>query len=355
MHFNTLLDGVDNRSNSGPLSIPQNWSQGRTAFGGLLTAMIVRAMSAEVDDKRLLRFITISFVNPVTPGDGFIIDVNKLQEGRTVTQMEGRAVQGDKTIAVVQSGFGLPRESSIHIDSAEAPVVPPPEDGTGLMYIPGISPQFLQNFDLRQVLGDLPFTGSKNSRVGGWMRFKGGLDLFTDAHLIALIDVWPVGVLPMLRAPAPMSTLSWNVQLTHPYDVAPDEWLFYQATVRHTRAGYAASEASVWNEAGSLVAFSNHVVTVYDTPGKRWVVHPRPSMGHIPWISQWITVVSVSRDDVRIALWDRRCLVLWPPGLAVGQGLCRLIRPAPSKEDYHFSKWCRFRFSGQKQLQHERT
>ncbi len=268
MHFNNLLNGVANRSASGPLTIPQNWSQGRTAFGGILTAMIVKAIGSEVDDKRLLRFITTSFVNPVTVGESFVIEVNKLQEGRTVTQMEGRAIQGDKTIAIVLAGFGAPRESSIKINNAEAPVVPSPENGTALSYIPNVSPRFLQNFDLSLVLGDLPFTGSKNSQIGGWMRFKGGLDEFTDAHLIALIDAWPVGVLPMLKAPAPMSTLSWNVQLIHPYEVAPDEWLLYQAMVHHTRAGYANAKATVWNTEGSLVAFSSQVVTIYEPPGK---------------------------------------------------------------------------------------
>lgn len=268
MHFNTLLDNVDDRLNSGPVSIPQNWSQGRTAFGGVLTAMIVKAIQSEVDDTRLLRFITTSFLNPVTSGDGFVIEVNKLQEGRNVTQIEGRAIQGGKTIAVVLAGFGVPRESSINIESTKAPSVASPENGTAITYIPNISPMFLQNLELSQVLGDPPFTGSNNSQIGGWMRFKGGLDEFTDAHLIALIDAWPVGVLPMLSAPAPMSTLNWNVQLIHPYDVAPDEWLLYRANVHHTRAGYANAKASVWNQAGNLIAFSSQVVTSYDPPGK---------------------------------------------------------------------------------------
>jgi acyl-CoA thioesterase len=183
--------------------------------------------------------------------------------------MEGRAIQGNKTIAIVLTGFGMPRESSIKINKPEAPVVPLPENGILFPHIPNVTPLCLQNFDLSLVIGDAPFTGSKNSHIGGWMRFKDGeFDEFTDTHLIALIDAWPVGVLPMLKAPAPMSTLSWNVQLIHPYEVAKDEWLLYNGAVHYTQAGYANAEAFVWNEAGHLIAISNQVVTIYESPSK---------------------------------------------------------------------------------------
>ncbi len=44
MHFNSLLKNVDDRLKSVTLAIPDNWSQGRTVFGGVLTAMIVKAI-----------------------------------------------------------------------------------------------------------------------------------------------------------------------------------------------------------------------------------------------------------------------------------------------------------------------
>ncbi len=212
MHFNTILNSVDNRSDSAPLSIPDEWFQGRTAFGGILTAMIVKAIKSEVDDQRLLSFVTTSFINPLTPDVSFKIVVSNLPEGRSVTHMEGRAIQEGKTIAVVLAGLGVPRELSINIEGAEAPVVLAPEKGFELTYIPNVSPKYFQNFNLSQVLGDLPFTGSKRSQMGGWMRFKDDLDEITDAHVIALIDAWPVGILPMLDTPSPMSTLSWNIE-----------------------------------------------------------------------------------------------------------------------------------------------
>jgi acyl-CoA thioesterase len=267
MRFNTLLDRVDHRQKISSLTIPQNWSQGRTIFGGILTAMIVRAIKSEVEDMRLLRFICTSFVNPMKPDENFVIEVNKLQEGQTITQIEGRAIQDGKIIAVVLTGFGVLRESSIEISNIEPPEVQPPEHGIMIPYIPDISPQFLQNLDLSLVIGDVPFAGSEKSDIGGWMRYKSCGDEFTDAHLIALIDAWPVGVLSMLKAPAPMSTLNWNVQFVQPYEVAPNEWLLYKAVVQHTRAGYANSKAFVWNKSGRLIAISNQVVTIYESPG----------------------------------------------------------------------------------------
>jgi hypothetical protein len=43
------------------------------------------------------------------------------------------------------------------------------------------------------------------------MRFKNQPSHFSDAHLVALIDIWPPTVLKMLRWPAMASNMSWNL------------------------------------------------------------------------------------------------------------------------------------------------
>ncbi len=264
MHFDELIASVGDKKSTDSMIIPGEWFQGRTAFGGLLTAMIFTAMQAKVHNERLLRSITTSFVNPIAMDEAFAIEVSLLGEGRTVTHMEGKAVQGDKTVVIVLACFGIPRDSNICKDTA-APVSPPPEKGLILPdSLTEKAPDFIKHFDFRWVFGDIPFTGSQNSQVGGWVRFGKDPVSFTDAHLIALIDAWPVGILLMLDKPAPSSTLSWKVDLTHPYSVAPDEWLFFMADIQHAEAGYACEKASIWNGSGELLALSSQTVIVYD-------------------------------------------------------------------------------------------
>ncbi len=265
MHFDELITKAQDRKNTDPFIIPKEWSQGRAAFGGLLTAMIYTTMRCQVRNERLLRSITTSFVNPMIMDETFGIEVILLNEGRTVTHLEGRAVQGDKTVVIVLASFGIQRESDLSIDAADAPILPPPEKGIVLPDMPDlIVPEFIKHFDFRWATDDLPFTGSQNSQVAGWVRFSEGPAQFTDAHLIALIDAWPVGMLLMLNKPAPSSTLSWHVELIHPYSVTPDEWLLYKATIQHAEAGYAYEKASIWNASGKLMALSSQTVIVYD-------------------------------------------------------------------------------------------
>lgn len=265
MHFDELITEARDRRNSNSFIIPKEWSQGRTAFGGLVAAMICTTMQCKVSNERLLRSITTSFVSPIAMDETFGIEVILLSEGRTVTHMEGRAVQGGKTVAIVLASFGIPRDSDLSIDAADAPVLPPPEKGIVSPNVPNvIIPDFIKHFDFRWATDDLPFTGSQNSQVVGWVRFSEEPAQFTDAHLIALIDAWPVGMLLMLDKPAPSSTLSWNVKLIHPYSVAPDEWLLYKAKIQHAEGGYAYEKASIWNGSGKLMALSSQIVIVYD-------------------------------------------------------------------------------------------
>jgi hypothetical protein len=49
------------------------------------------------------------------------------------------------------------------------------------------------------------------------MRFKQQPENFSDAHLVALIDIWPPTVLQMSRWPAMASTMSWNLEFIHPH------------------------------------------------------------------------------------------------------------------------------------------
>ncbi|MCP4631399.1 MAG: thioesterase family protein, partial [candidate division Zixibacteria bacterium] len=246
MHFDELINKARDSVSNNSFIIPKEWSQGRTAFGGLLAAMICTTMQSMVNNERLLRSIKTTFANPITMDTPFGIEVVLLREGRTVTHMEGRAVQSDKTVVIVLASFGIPRDSDLSIDAVDAPVLPPPEKGIVLPEMPNvIIPDFIKHFDFRWVTDDLPFTGSQNSQVVGWIRFSEEPAQFTDSHLIALIDAWPVGMILMLDKPAPSSTLSWNIELIHPHSVAPDEWLLYKAEIQHAEAGYAYEKASI--------------------------------------------------------------------------------------------------------------
>lgn len=78
------------------ISIGRDWSQGRTVFGGLSAAMLYSAAKEYVEDDRLLRSITTSFVGPLLFDVPFQISIEIVREGKNVSQVLARAIQDDK-------------------------------------------------------------------------------------------------------------------------------------------------------------------------------------------------------------------------------------------------------------------
>lgn len=268
MHIDQLFDAISQQINkdqhTATLSVPKNWSQGRTVYGGLSASLTYKAISLVVESTQLLRCLNTHFIGPIEVEKPFNIEVEILRKGKNVTQVQAQLKQGENTALIAQASFGLPRDSKIKVSphlthNMDAPLKP-----SFLPNIPKVTPKFLKHYQLAKVKGGLPFTGKKESEIHGWMRFTSPPTHFTDAHLVSLIDAWPPTVLQMFKLPKMASTLSWNLEFIHPHlPIAADEWFAYQANTRQAADGYVHSEANIWDARGELVAISRQIVTVF--------------------------------------------------------------------------------------------
>lgn len=247
------------------LTIPQEWTQGRTAFGGLSAALVYEAIKARVADDRVMRSFNCNFVGPLEADVPFEIQVEVLREGKNASQILAKAIQNDKVAVLCQVCFGVGRSSKIKVDNQHQHGMKLPEKAKFIPQIPKITPKFLRHFDLAMDEGGLPFTGSKVSRIHGWMRYTKPPESITDAHIIGLIDAWPPTVLQMLKWPAPASTMCWNVEFIHPHQTfSPTNWFAFQANTRQAAQGYAHTEANIWDQQGTLIALSRQTVGIFD-------------------------------------------------------------------------------------------
>ncbi len=247
------------------LSIPKEWTQGRTAFGGLSAAMVYAAVKQQLSDDRVMRSFNCSFVGPLEAETPFTIDVEILRQGKNATQVLAKAIQNEKVCLLCQICFGVARESKVNVINQDTHQMQVPAKAKFLPQIPKVTPKFLRHFDLAIEQGGLPFTGSKVSLIDGWMRFKKAPGSISDAHLICLIDAWPPTVLQLLRWPAPASTMTWNIEFIHPHKVfKATNWMAYQARTRQAADGYAHTEANIWDQHGQLIALSRQTVGIFD-------------------------------------------------------------------------------------------
>lgn len=247
------------------LTIPSGWSQGRTVYGGLSAGLLYAAAREYVADGRVMRSNSTNFVGPLLVDQAFTINVEIVREGKNVSQIMARAIQDSKTCVVSQICFGNARESKISVPNNDTHSMTLPKRANFIPPIPKVTPKFLKHFDLFTQEGGLPFTGRETSHIHGWMRFTKSPSIFTDAHLVSIIDAWPPTVLQMLKWPAPASSVSWNLEFIHPHrPISGDDWLAYQAHTRQAANGYGHTEANIWDQQGELIAVSRQTVAIFD-------------------------------------------------------------------------------------------
>lgn len=262
--LDTMLDAAA----TGAVEVEAGWGQGRATYGGLVAALLVsRAQAVTEDPARRLRAMAVTFAGPVAPG-GATVDAEVLRQGSSATTVAARLMQGDAVHAQLTASFGAARETAVRLTpDAPVPAQPAAAEIEPLPFVEGLMPDFLQHVELRFGGGAPPFSGAAEGAFHGWMRFREPTSAFGERELVALVDAWPPGVSPLFNGPAPMSTLSWTLELLEPpTPSAPDlpgaHWQYDVRTVAAS-GGWGQTEARVWDEAGQLRALSHQTVAYF--------------------------------------------------------------------------------------------
>ncbi len=265
MSLQTILDSLTSQPGQAEtvITIPSGWTQGRATFGGLVAAIMQAHLQRSLGEERPLRSANIIFVGPAAPGE-VTLRSELIRSGKSVLQAECRMLQNGAVVGLMTACFGNSRESRLHIPAAPAPSFRAPDDCRTQPFIPGLTPEFLQHFDLRRDRGDLPFTGGTSAEIAGWVRLREPVADINAAVVMALIDAWPPTVIGMFDTLAPISTLSWSMEFLAPAQaIAADGWWQYLADTDCSRDGYVNAHSSLWSPTGELVAINRQTVTIF--------------------------------------------------------------------------------------------
>lgn len=244
--------------------VPESWSQGRATYGGLVGALLARAVAAQIPLDRQLRSALIDFIAPVAPGEVTLV-ANVLRAGRTLTHAEARLMQGDDVMAVFTGVYATRRRTSLQLVAPSAPALAPWHELPRLPYIENVMPRFAQHFEFRVPSGRQLFSGQARPQVGGYVRHAGGGPIDAPG-LLGLIDAWPPAFMPALTRPSVASSVTWMVDIVA--DVAPagtqsDAFYRYEAEPVAGDGGYASCDARLWDQAGQLIAVSRQLVAEF--------------------------------------------------------------------------------------------
>lgn len=260
----TPLDVLATPRSTGPglfsAEIPDRWQQGRGAFGGLVLAMMVRAIEHEADAPgRAVRSVCAQLFGAVTVGPA-TLRVTTLRVGSGVSTLRCELTQESGAQCELVAVLGQPRPQDLDGEPLDAPK---PASFEGVEPVPvraPLGPVFAQWFEYRPVEG-LPFGGRRASGTSGWIRPLTPGERRDPAYLIACMDAWWPVLMTTMDSPRPIATVAFALHLTG--EAPPrDEPLFFRARELATHDGFSLELRELWSPDGRLLAHNQQTIAL---------------------------------------------------------------------------------------------
>eukprot|EP00919_Chromeraceae_sp_WS-2016_P060871 GHVR01144478.1.p1 GENE.GHVR01144478.1~~GHVR01144478.1.p1 ORF type:complete len:272 (-),score=12.18 GHVR01144478.1:20-835(-) len=243
-------------------NIPDNWRQGRTAYGGLTAALALEAAYHDYPDLPPLRSVNVSFIGPVpkTP----IYKTKLLRQGRNVTFVESNGYDENSPVIATTLAFGASRSSDLALDFL-APDAPSPNDCE--LYTPEEArpfvPVFFNEFDTRLIAGSRPMAGAKEGYIRTWSRHKHRESRGGVSSLLCIGDVLPPAAVPLFARMGPVSSMTWVFNILSDNPTTEEGWWHIETRLTAAQGGYSSQIMRVWNTSGELVAEAIQSVTIF--------------------------------------------------------------------------------------------
>lgn len=246
---------------TGHATITEEWTQGRTTYGGLSAALCYAAARTKRPENMLLRSAQIAFVGPASGTVHLSAEV--LRQGKSACFVTAD-VRSDAGIATRGTFiFGAARQSKLQIDNLpKPPDVPKPEDTNSFFPDSNRRPGFTRNFNLRLAAGTPPMSGSDKADISLWMRH-----LDEDASgliaLLAIGDAPPPAAISVMTEPGRISSMNWSIDILTNNPVTEDRWYLARHVSPQASDGYSHQTMMMWNTDGVPMMASQQTIAVF--------------------------------------------------------------------------------------------
>ena len=266
-----LAQVLDHRQSVGQgvsFRITEDWLQGRTMFGGVLSVMAVRAMRDICGSDWPLRALQTNFVGPVSPGLVHV-DVTLLRQGKNIRQVKAQILQAnaegmEQIAGILLGSFGVGRESVLpSLRPPQVAVANDVETSYPWPFIPGMTPPFTRHLEFRHAEGGTPFSGDDSWHSRTYVRLLDNAGIDTELQAIILADAGPTPALAQLRGYTPASSVSWALEL-RPVSIGQRDghWRMDKDALA-VGEGFVNEKTTLWTPCGQLAALGYQVVAVY--------------------------------------------------------------------------------------------
>ena len=239
---------------------PEGWTQGRTLYGGMTAAMCAQVAAFFAPDLPPLRSLQFTFVGPAS-GD-LVFRPLLLRRGRSATVIGVDCFAEGQIAARGVLSYGAARESVIRHASRYGAAAPAPEACTPFMPQERSASGFFQNFEMRLAAGSRPFTGGEaEPSFDVWVRHRDASGVDPTIALLALADALPPAAMTRFPKFAPISTLTWAVDIYQPVDRT--DWLLSRSAAEASADGYSQQAMEVFGRDGDRIASGRQTVAIF--------------------------------------------------------------------------------------------
>ncbi len=250
-----LLASLEQTDDGWRGAIPDSWLQGRTSYGGLSSALALHVAQQSDTDLPALRSAQVAFIGPLA--GPVTIRASRLRRGRNAAwvqaDIESEAGLGLRAVFVFMGAI----DSTLDHRVGQAPAFPRPGADTRT-YLGNSMVPFTENFEFVDDRG-----GEDPSQWLRWLRLREREGLDPMVELIAVADCLPPAALKLLGRPAPMSSMTWQMNVLGARPATTEGWWLLRATSDYARDGSSSQFMHIWNAAGEPIAEQTQSVALF--------------------------------------------------------------------------------------------
>ena len=261
MDYSDLISSIRfDEAGASHITVPEDWMQGRTTYGGLTAALCLRA-ALPLAAGRPIRSAQIAFVGPAS---GELVSVpTVLREGKNTAFISVRMTGPEGVVAECIFAFGAARESSLDFANMPAPATTLPDETPSFSPDENRRPAFSRHFNVRLIKGGRPISGAPDGEIVLWMRHKDEAAPMDAVTLLSIADTPPPAAFSMLTAPARISSMTWMAEfLTDRFDT-DNGWFLAQHVAQTAQQGYSSQAMRLWNARGEPVMVGRQTIAVF--------------------------------------------------------------------------------------------
>ncbi len=236
--------------------LPDDWTQGRTTYGGASAAM-AWAVGADLAQGLPLKSAQFAFTAPLA--GKMDAQTRILKQGRNAIFV-GVELTGELGTALIASLlFARARPSNLAYNDMPAPAAMAPQELDSRPRPTGAA-AFTAHMDYRSAT---PQKVKGMPDILRWVRLRDRDGVPGIAELLAVGDALPPAGLALLPEPRPASSCNWTINILDDDPRTTDGWWLLQSAARWIDAGFGSQVMTMWNRNGRAVAQGMQSVAIY--------------------------------------------------------------------------------------------